>query len=88
MDMGVSAILLKLNSSRVKLTRMLYQLLSGFMMRMATFSGTDLEIMIHNEAPWINARGDIEGWEPSTQEISSDDIKMYCRGLKKLVLYK
>lgn len=43
------------------------------------FSGTDLEIMTHREAPWIKARGGLNSWERSTALISDDDITEYYR---------
>lgn len=46
-----------------------------------SFSGTDLEMMTHREAPWIKARGSLEPWERSTARISNEDIKEYYRSL-------
>ena len=42
-------------------------------------SGDQLEHLNHQEAPWINARGECEPWENSSNEISEDDMKQFYR---------
>ncbi|MEL7659634.1 Panacea domain-containing protein [Acetobacterium wieringae] len=42
-------------------------------------TGGELEIVTHQEAPWINARGDLEPWMSSNAIISEDDMKSFYR---------
>lgn len=39
-----------------------------------SFNGEQLEEMTHNETPWINARGSLDKFEPSTKLINDYDI--------------
>ncbi|MDV2504116.1 MAG: DUF4065 domain-containing protein [bacterium] len=43
------------------------------------FSGWDLERLTHSEEPWRKARGDLPPDEPSSDEISHEDMKEYYR---------
>ncbi len=47
----------------------------------SSYSAFDLERMTHQEAPWINARGDLEIDEPSSNAISNSDMATYYRQL-------
>ena len=42
-------------------------------------SGDELEILNHQEEPWIKARGDKKPWESCTNVISEEDMKEYYR---------
>lgn len=44
-----------------------------------SFSGTDLEMLTHQEEPWIKARGNARPWERSCNRILDEDIKDYYR---------
>lgn len=45
------------------------------------FSGDQLEYLTHLEKPWLEARGNIEEWEPSRNIINNETIKEYYRKL-------
>lgn len=45
------------------------------------FSGYQLEVLTHKEAPWINARGDTPEFHRCTNVISNEDMKNYYRTL-------
>ncbi len=38
------------------------------------FNGDELETLTHQEIPWINARGDIEPYKPSNNNLNDVDI--------------
>lgn len=38
------------------------------------YNGNELESICHQESPWINARGSLARWEPSTEAIKDEDI--------------
>lgn len=38
------------------------------------YSANQLEIITHNEKPWIEARGDVAAWESTTNKISDETI--------------
>lgn len=38
------------------------------------YNGNELESICHQESPWINARGNLTRWEPSTEAIKDKDI--------------
>lgn len=38
------------------------------------YNGNELESICHQESPWINARGNLSRWEPSTEPIKDEDI--------------
>ena len=38
------------------------------------YNGNELESICHQESPWINARGSLTRWEPSTEAIKDEDI--------------
>lgn len=42
-------------------------------------TGDELERLNHQEAPWIEARGNCKPWESCTNEISEDSIKKFFR---------
>ncbi len=42
------------------------------------FTGNELEAMTHKELPWINARGNLDPWEPGTTIISNEDMYKQC----------
>lgn len=44
------------------------------------YSASILELMTHNEDPWIEARGELQSWEPSRAIISTDSMKCYYSG--------
>lgn len=41
------------------------------------FSGDDLENITHNEEPWLQARGSLEVWEPSSNIIDKNIMRDY-----------
>jgi putative zinc finger/helix-turn-helix YgiT family protein len=43
------------------------------------YSASELRNMTHQEEPWKNARGNLREDEPSNQEISKEDMKIYFR---------
>lgn len=45
------------------------------------FSGYQLEVLTHQETPWINARGDTPEFQRCTTVISREDMKDYYRTL-------
>lgn len=45
------------------------------------FDGYQLEILTHQETPWINARGDTPQFQKCTSVISKEDMKIYYRSL-------
>ena len=45
------------------------------------FTGDQLEIINHKEAPWINARKGLQPWQNCNNIISEDDMKEYFRSL-------
>lgn len=40
-------------------------------------SGDQLEQMTHSEEPWLNARKNLEPWEPSNEIIKIEDMRKY-----------
>ena len=44
-------------------------------------SGTALEIMTHQERPWLQARGGIPDTEPSNAEIDKEVTKLFYRSI-------
>lgn len=51
------------------------------MLEYGDFSAFSLEKMTHAEPPWRKARQDLHGHEPSSEEISRDDMKAYFKQL-------
>lgn len=45
------------------------------------YTGDDLESMTHREAPWKNARKDLEPYMPSNTVISEEDMFVYYNSL-------
>ena len=45
------------------------------------FDGYQLEVLTHQETPWINARGDTPKFQRCTSVISKEDMKRYYRSL-------
>ena len=43
------------------------------------FNGDELEALCHTEKPWLNARKGLDEFEPSHNEISEEDMKVYYR---------
>ena len=41
------------------------------------FSGDQLELLTHSEAPWQDARKGFEAWEPCNNAISTDSMSKY-----------
>ncbi len=41
------------------------------------FTGDQLESLTHSETPWINARGNLKPWEPSTSPITCASMREY-----------
>lgn len=41
------------------------------------FSGDQLEILTHSEPPWIEARKELEEWQPSNEIINTNIMKSY-----------
>ena len=46
-------------------------------------TAVSLELMTHEEDPWLDARGDLDPTEPSNAVIPEDDMKRYYRHLNK-----
>lgn len=42
--------------------------------------GDQLEWLTHQEAPWVEARGNLKPYEPSNEELKDDVILSYFRG--------
>jgi len=47
----------------------------------SSYSGYELEIMTHEEDPWLNARGNLELDEPSCEEITIKDMASFYKKL-------
>jgi uncharacterized phage-associated protein len=47
------------------------------------FSAKRLEEMTHDEAPYVEARGDLREYEKSSEEITREAMKAYFSGLRK-----
>lgn len=47
------------------------------------FTADQLESMTHIEEPWIEARGDLQEWEPSDNQISEITMRQYYFRLYK-----
>jgi len=45
-------------------------------------SGDELELLTHNEEPWVRARQGLKEWEPSYNTISNDDMMEYYSSLQ------
>lgn len=45
------------------------------------FNGYQLEVLTHQESPWINARGDTPEFQKCTSIISQEDMRAYYRAL-------
>jgi len=43
------------------------------------FSAKQLEYMTHNEEPWKAARGELEDWEKTINEITNESMKHYYK---------
>ena len=48
-----------------------------------SYSGEQLEWLIHREEPWLNARGITKPWEDCTEKISEKDMAEYYRKLMR-----
>lgn len=65
----------------VDLPEDIVQLLESVWVTYGDKGGNELEALSHKESPWIKARKDSSDFEPSTEPISSDDMKSYYRSI-------
>ncbi len=66
--------------SDVKYTEQDEEVLQAVYKNFGMFSGEQLESFTHQEAPWVEARGNLKAWEDGNTEITTDSIaRYYCR---------
>lgn len=42
-------------------------------------SGDELELLTHEESPWLNARGELPAFVPSSTPIKHEDMISFCK---------